>query len=88
MPPDNFANYFGAPPYYRFFAFDGVSALDTMVTKIREFPTGMTAEDTIRKLISEDEMSSFEAVQSTLDRIFKIIDEDPSIDVRLVATYL
>lgn len=59
-----------------------MSALDSMVTKIREFPAGLTAEDTIRKLVSEEVMSKLEAVQSTLDRIFKILDDDPSIDVR------
>lgn len=81
-PPSNFADFFGPPPHYRFFEYDGMSALDSMVTKIREFPAGLTAEDTIRKLVSEDVMSKLEAVQSTLDRIFGILDEDPSIDVR------
>jgi hypothetical protein len=82
-PPENFTSYFGAPPYYRFFQFDGVSALDTMVTKIREMPVGVSAEDTIRKMINEDELASLDAIRSTLDSIFKIIDDDPSIDVSL-----
>lgn len=48
---------------------------------------GMTAEDTIRKLINAEALASLEMIQSTLDRIFKIIDEDPSIDVGLVTTF-
>jgi hypothetical protein len=60
-----------------------MSALDTMVTKIREMPVGVSAEDTIRKMINEDELASLDAIRSTLDSIFKLIDDDPSIDVRL-----
>ncbi|KAJ5825487.1 serine hydrolase FSH [Penicillium riverlandense] len=80
MPPDNFASYFGPPPYFRFFEFDGVGAMDNLVMMLRGFPSGVSAEDTIRKLIKEEEMPRLQAVQSTVDRIFKIIDEDPSID--------
>lgn len=86
-PPENFESYFGPPPWLRHFEYDGVSALDTMITKIRDFPAGLSAEDTIRRLVSEESMSSKQAVMATMDRMIKVLDEDPSIDVRLHATH-
>lgn len=80
-PPDNFANYFGPPPWLRHFQYDGVSALDAMITKIRDFPAGLSPEDTIRRLVSEESLSTKQAVRETLDRMVQILDEDPSIDV-------
>lgn len=53
-----------------------------MVSKIRKFPVGLTAEDTIRRLIGEEEVFSSRAVTTSMDRIFKILDENPQIDVR------
>ena len=45
--------------------FDGISELDDMLTKIRDFPEGMSAEDTMRQLLGEQEMFSAK-VQSQL----------------------
>lgn len=61
--------------------YDGISGLDDMLTKIRDFPEGMSAEDTMRQLLGEQEMFSNNAVNKSMDRLFKIIDEDPEIDV-------
>lgn len=86
-PPENFASYFGPPPWLRHFEYDGVSALDSMITKVRDFPAGLSAEDTIRRLVSKESMSSKQAVRETMDRMIKVLDEDPSIDVRLQTTH-
>lgn len=83
-PPEGFSGYFGPPPWRRFINFDGVAALDDVLDKIREFPDGVTAEDAIRELTGGDVVYNAGAVRCTLDRLFKIIDEDPEIDVRLV----
>lgn len=61
--------------------FDGINSLDDMLTKIRDFPEGMSAEDTMRQLLSEAESFSSNAVNKAMDRLLKIIDEDPEIDV-------
>lgn len=61
--------------------YDGVGALDGLMVKIRDFPKGMTPEDTIRKLLGEENMFSFDAVHGALDRLHEIIDQDPEIDV-------
>lgn len=80
-PPAGFEDYFGAPPLYRHMEFDGINSLDDMLTKIRDFPEGMSAEDTMRQLLGEAESFSTHAVQKAMDRLLKIIDEDPEIDV-------
>ncbi len=80
-PPTGFEDYFGAPPLYRHMEFDGISSLDDMLTKIRDFPEGMSAEDTMRQLLQEAEAFSNKAVLNCMDRLMKIIDEDPEIEV-------
>lgn len=52
-----------------------------MPSKIREFPEGLTAEDTIRRLVGEQEVYSWPAVKAALDRVFEALDEDQEIDV-------
>lgn len=81
-PPPGFDDYFGTPPLYRFINFDGVSGLDDMLAKVRDLPEGLTAEDTMRRLVGEREVFSGPAVKSALARLFEFIDEDPEIDVR------
>ncbi|KZZ91760.1 Serine hydrolase FSH [Moelleriella libera RCEF 2490] len=79
QPPPGFDEYFGPGPLYRFIDIDGVSALDDMLSKLREFPEGLTAEDTMRRLVGQRAQFSATAVRSTLDRLIKTLDEDPSI---------
>jgi hypothetical protein len=80
-PPEGFTNYFGPPPWRRHINFDGVSVLDDIIDKIREFPEGACAEDAIRELVGGEAVFHGPAVRSALERIFKMIDEDPEIDV-------
>ena len=54
-----------------------------MPAKIREFPEGLTAEDTMRKLIGEQDVYSAPAMKTALDRVFEMLDEDQEIDVSL-----
>jgi hypothetical protein len=86
VPPTGFDDYFGTPPLFRFMEFDGVEGLGDMLEKVRDFPEGMSAEDTIRQLVGDDQMWTGKAVRSTLDRLFEIIDSDPEIDVRLFSS--
>lgn len=79
QPPPGFDAYFGPGPLYRFIDFDGVSQLDDMLSKLREFPEGLTAEDTMRRLVGDQQTFSAPAVRSTLDRLIKVLDEDPEI---------
>lgn len=82
-PPSGFDNYFGAPPLYRFIDFDGVSKIDDILSKVRDLPQGLTAEDTMRSLVGDQASWTVAAVRTTLDRLFDIVDSDPEIDVRL-----
>jgi hypothetical protein len=81
-PPAGFETYFGAPPLYRFINFDGISWLDDALTKIRHIPEGLSAEDTMRLLIGDEDVFSAPAVKSTMDRLIEILDEDHEIEVR------
>lgn len=88
VPPPGFDDYFGAPPLFRFMDYDGVTGLDDMMVKIRDFPKGLTPEDTIRKLLGEDELFPADAVHDALNRLHEIIDQDPEIDVCLACTVI
>lgn len=85
-PPKGFENYFGAPPHYRFINFDGISAMDDTLEKIREMPDGLSAEEAMRSLLGEEESYTAPAVISTLGRLIEIIDADPEIEVSLAYT--
>ena len=84
VPPAGFDNYFGAPPLYRFVDFDGITGLDDMLSKIRHLPKGATPEDTMRRLVGEQQPFTARAVKCTLDRLFKVLEDDPEIDVSVV----
>ncbi|RMZ91956.1 hypothetical protein DV736_g818, partial [Chaetothyriales sp. CBS 134916] len=79
-PPKGFENYFGKPPLYRHFLYDGVSELDDMLTKLRDMQQGEVAEDTIRKLIGAQETFHGPAILSTIEGLLKIVNDDPEID--------
>ncbi|KAK2595359.1 hypothetical protein QQS21_006895 [Conoideocrella luteorostrata] len=78
-PPPGFEAYFGPGPLYRFIDFDGVSELDDMLSKLREFPEGLNAEDTMRRLIGDNQAFTAPAVRRTLGRLIDMLDEDPEI---------
>lgn len=79
-PPEGYESYFGNNGLYRFIDFDGITALDDMMFKIRDMPEGESAEDSIRKLVVGSTWPS-KNVTTTIDRLFRLIDEDPEIDV-------
>jgi hypothetical protein len=81
VPPSGFQNFFGSAPHYRFVDFDGISEMDDILSKIRDMPKESTPEDTIRSLIGDMNSFGVEALRSTLDRLFEILEQDPEIDV-------
>lgn len=80
-PPDGYDAYFGTREVYRHVNFDGISALDDILSSIRDMPDGDSAEESIRRLTVGHTWSS-KQINATLDRLFQIIDDDPEIDVR------
>ncbi|KAH8655790.1 serine hydrolase FSH [Xylariales sp. PMI_506] len=80
QPPAGFENYFGAPPLYRHVEFDGIGALDDILTKIREFPEGLSPEDTMRKLSEGGGIYPPNALRNAMDRILPILEADPEIE--------
>lgn len=79
--PLGFEDYFGVPPLYRFVDYDGVNELDNIVTKIRSMPAGISPEDTIRRLSGGNDVYTAKAVRKAMDRLFKVLDDDPEIEV-------
>ncbi|KAG5953603.1 hypothetical protein E4U53_004559 [Claviceps sorghi] len=78
-PPDGFDEYFGPGPLYRFIDFDGVSELDDILSKLRDIPEGVTAEDAMRRLMGDKQTFNASAVRKTLNRLMEILDSDHSI---------
>lgn len=81
-PPEGFEAYFGGGPYYKFIQYDGIGGLDTITDKIRNFPEGLSPEDTLRRLTKDDDLCDSHVIISAVDRLLEIIDSDPEIDVR------
>ncbi|PHH89776.1 hypothetical protein CDD83_5287 [Cordyceps sp. RAO-2017] len=79
-PPKGFDEYFGAPPLYRFFDYDSVNALSTLVVQLRDFSEGTDPQDTIRKIVQDQVIFESEAVRKTTDRLLELIAADPEID--------
>ncbi|QPH02661.1 hypothetical protein C2857_006875 [Epichloe festucae Fl1] len=77
-PPPGFDEYFGPGPLYRFVDYDGVGELDNLPAKLREFPAGATAEDTLRKFLGIQRFSA-QPIKSTLGRLIQLLDDDPEI---------
>lgn len=55
-----------------------------MVDRIRDFPEGAHPEETMRALFGENPSCLAASVQSAIQRLLDIIDDDPEIDVRLL----
>lgn len=81
-PPEGFESYFGSAPYYKFIEYDGIGGIDTITDKIRNFPEGLSPEDTLRRLTKDDDLCDSQVIISAVDRLLDIIDADPEIDVR------
>ncbi|KKY28037.1 hypothetical protein UCDDS831_g00560 [Diplodia seriata] len=84
-PPQGFEDYFGPGPLYRFFEFDGMEGFEDILDKIRDFPEGISAEDTMRRLFEgqgDQAPTSYsdENLRKCLDHLFDVIDADPEIE--------
>jgi hypothetical protein len=82
-PPPGFDDYFGAGPLYRFIDYDGMNAFD-ILQRIRDFPEGTSAEDTMRLLMGEDPGNTAHSVRHALQVLIDKLDDDKEIEVRLV----
>lgn len=70
-PPEGFAEFFGKPPYFRFIDYDGLQRSDT-VERLRDFPDGATAEETLRELMPpKDEEMVLDSVKVCFDALYK-----------------
>lgn len=86
-PPPGFEDYFGPGPLFRFVEFDGIEGFEDIVEKIRDFPDGITAEDTMRRLFGSQSAASTERkLCKALDHLFDVINTDPEIEVRGLLT--
>ncbi|KAK7699741.1 hypothetical protein SLS57_012317 [Botryosphaeria dothidea] len=80
-PPPGFEDYFGPGPLFRFVEFDGIEGFEDIVEKIRDFPDGITAEDTMRRLFGSQSAASTERkLCKALDHLFDVINTDPEIE--------
>ncbi|KUI60985.1 UPF0483 protein C25G4.2 [Cytospora mali] len=78
-PPKGFEDYFGAGPLWRFIQYDGDSAFDVL-DRIRDFPEGSNAEETMRLLYGKNPSYLVTSVQNAIQRLLDIIDADPEIE--------
>jgi hypothetical protein len=86
-PPAGWEHYFGSRPLYRFLDSSENDAFEAL-RRVRQLPRGLTPEATLRlfenkdvdAVVSEDFKSQFRAA---LERIRKVIDDDPEIDAIL-----
>lgn len=58
-----------------------------MTDKIRNFPEGLSPEDTIRLLSKDDDLCDVKVIRKALDHLFEIIDADPDIDASGQSTH-
>lgn len=80
IPPEGFKEYFGAGPLWRFIQYAGDAAFD-VVDRIRDFPDGASAEETMRLLFGSNSSYLVTSVQGAMQRLLDIIDADPEIEV-------
>lgn len=80
IPPPGFEEYFGAGPLFRFMDV-GLNKGTDMISKLRDFPVGATAEDTMRLLFDKDAKYVASNVMDAMDSLLAQVDADPEIDV-------
>ncbi|KAI1093166.1 serine hydrolase-domain-containing protein [Rostrohypoxylon terebratum] len=80
-PPLGWENYFGSRPLYRFISAAEGDVFET-IRRVRHIPRGLSPEATVRLFNKNSEPAGlkWQTVRETMDRLFKIIDEDPEID--------
>lgn len=85
-PPEGFEDYFGAGPLWRFIEYDGDAAFDVL-DRIRDFPEGSNAEETMRLLFGANPSCLSTSVQNATQRLLDMIDADPEIEVSNPASF-
>ena len=80
IPPPGFEEYFGAGPLFRFIDVGLADGTD-IISKLRDFPAGATAEDTMRLLADKDTKYLASNVIDAMSSLLAQIDADPEIDV-------
>ncbi|KAL8389451.1 hypothetical protein RB595_008855 [Gaeumannomyces hyphopodioides] len=75
-PPEGFEEFFGEPPYYRFIEPDEVAAKmqeNDVLSRIRDFPRGETAEDTMRELMTVGVATSHRSTSRAIKYLSDVI---------------
>ncbi|EJT77327.1 hypothetical protein GGTG_07239 [Gaeumannomyces tritici R3-111a-1] len=75
-PPEGFEEFFGEPPYYRFIEPDEVAAKiqdNDVLSRIRDFPRGETAEDTMRELMTVGVATSHRSTSRAIKYLSEVI---------------
>jgi hypothetical protein len=76
VPPEGFEEFFGEPPYYRFIEPDESSAKmqdNDVLSRIRDFPRGETAEDTMRELMTVGVATSHKSTNRAIKHLTEVI---------------
>lgn len=84
-PPVGWEHYFGSRPLYRFLDSSENDAFEAL-RRVRQLPRGLTPEATLRLFHNPDSKvpEGFrDQFRAALDRIRKVIDDDPEIDAIL-----
>src|SRR5689334_13826387 len=84
FPPEGFEEFFGNPPYYRFIEPDDPEAEkaqegEDLLSKIRDFPEGLTPEDTMRELM-KGSLSSRNSTVAAIEYLYGIMEEEGPFD--------
>ncbi|TLS26606.1 hypothetical protein PpBr36_05475 [Pyricularia pennisetigena] len=83
VPPEGFEEFFGEPPYYRFIEPDDVDAQmqdNDVLSRIRDFPHGETAEDTMRELMQVGVATSHKSTARAMKYLSDIIQRRGPFD--------
>lgn len=84
-PPPGWEHYFGSRPLYRFLDSSENDAFEGL-RRVRQLPRGLTPEATLRLFESKDSTVTQEfkdQFRGALDRIRRVIEDDPEIDAIL-----
>ncbi|KAL4896610.1 serine hydrolase FSH [Aspergillus ambiguus] len=76
--PAEFQDYYGSPPYYRWFDNGTEDIDDDPVNKFKATPEGLAAEDAIRTAITGPTATTSTA-QLFIEKLFNILEADPEI---------
>ena len=83
VPPDGFAKFFGAPPYYRFIEPDDPTAKvdeNDMLMRIRDFPDCETPEETMRELLWGGGAETHKSIDNAMKFLINIMETKGPFD--------